>query len=163
MKLKAWWLNLTKREQQTLSIGSIVVGLFLIYELIWSPLSNGLENLRHSIISDQKILQWMQASDKHMQLLEKALEKHTLAPTVTLLGIMQKQIENSAFSKDAVVLQQVENNAVHLTLQKVDFDTFISWLIQLWQQQGILIKQINIVANGRVGLVNADIVFAINS
>ena len=52
--MKEWWMNLGLREKQSVSIGSLVVLLFILYEIIWSPISSHNDALRDEITHNQK-------------------------------------------------------------------------------------------------------------
>lgn len=158
--MNEWWMNLSLRERQTLSIGGFAVALFLIYALIWSPLSNKVDAMREQIVKEQKLLVWMKEADQRMQVLEKSSQntKPNNPSGLSLLTIMQKQINNSEFVSSLTQLRQVENDSVQLSFTNVSFDKLIAWLTKLWKQENIVIAQMTVNAGSAAGVVSVDLV-----
>ncbi len=156
--LKMWWTNLSLREKQMVSLGGIVVGMFLIYVLIWSPFTNHLEHLRNQISNQEKLLLWLQTTDKNIQLLTKPAPSQTTKSNVALLGVVQTHVNKNPVGNNISQLQQVDSETVQMRFQHVSFDTLIQWLTQLWQDTGLIISQSTITATGGVGDVDAEIV-----
>jgi general secretion pathway protein M len=155
--MKAWWLNLGAREKQTLIIGGICIGLFFLYELTWAPLANKVDHLRNQIRTDKTLVVWMQANDKRIQALSQAAHNAAPRTTASLLNIVQTEINKTPLAKNIAQLQQAENDAVELRLQKVDFDNLIAWLTQMSQEQELIISQALITASTTPGIVDADL------
>ncbi|MDR3478886.1 MAG: type II secretion system protein M [Gammaproteobacteria bacterium] len=155
--MKEWWLNLSSREKQTTAIGAILVILFLVYALIWSPLANSVETLRERIHHNQALLSWMQQSDKKIDALEKNQEITTRTPNSSLLNIVQTEINKTPFASNIVQLQQAENESIDLRLQKVSFDSLIKWLTAICRKEQLLITQLAITPGATPGIVDAEI------
>ena len=157
--MKEWWNNLSLRDKQMLSLGVAAIICFLIYGLLWAPLDNKVNRMRNQISTDQKLLIWMQETNQHIQESEKSLQKKGVTPSgVSILSIVQRQINKTPFVSSLSQLRQAENDAVQLTFNNVDFDKLIAWLTQLWQQQGLVITQISVIASTTPGLVSADLI-----
>lgn len=156
--MKEWWNNLALREKQMLTLGAFVIGILAVYVLLWSPIDNKVSTLRSQMVRNQELLSWMQDTDKQIQTYEKSSQQKPVRNTGSLLSIIQKQINRTAFVTALSQLHQVENDSVQLTFQKVDFDKLISWLIPLTQQQGIVITQMVATPSGTPGLVNIDLI-----
>lgn len=157
--MKEWWDNLSLRDKQMFSLGVIVVVLFLIYLLIWSPLNNKVNSLRTTLQHNQNLLAWMQSAEKQIQLYENTATKNsTEQNTVSLLTIVQNEINQSGIAKDLAQLHQAENDSVQITFQHVDFDALITWLTQLWQQHDITISQASVKKTDAQGVVSAEII-----
>jgi len=157
--MKEWWLNLNLREKQAVSLGATVMTLALLYGLIWSPLHNSVTALRDQIQHNQQLLSWMQTADQQIQ----AAEKMTQTPTAThnaasWLSIVQDNIKQSPLTKNLTQLVQADNDSVKLTFQQVDFDLLISWLTELWQQQGLVVTQLTITSGSIPGIVGAEFI-----
>lgn len=156
--IKEWWSNLADREKQTISIGSVIAAIFLFYALIWSPLANKVDDLRNQIRTNQKLLTWMQAADRRMQLVEKSAQQSATKTRGSLLGIVQNHVNKSPIAKEVSQLQQTDSESVQLRFQHVNFDVLIEWLTQIWQQQGLIVSQATITPNGAAGDVSAELV-----
>lgn len=155
--MKNWWLNLSLREKQTLSVGMALVSIFLIYEIIFSPLLNAVTSLRQKIHTDQTLLAFMQASDDRI----RTLQKNPLSPAHknagSLFSIVQDDISTNAIAKNISQLQQAENDSVQLRLQKVNFDEFIKWVTRACQEHQLIISQLSIIPGSDTGEVDVDL------
>lgn len=154
--MKDWWLNLSYREKQTTSLGAFVVVIFLIYALIWSPLSNGVNTLREKIRSNQSLLSFMQESDKRIQAL-KQNNVVSRSSTISLLNLVQTDINNTSLARGITQLQEMENDTVSLRLQKVSFDSLMKWLTVLCRDQLLTISQMSVTPSADPGIVNVDL------
>ncbi len=151
-----WWINLALREKKMLAAGTIIVILFLGYELLWSPLVNANANLRTRVLQNQTTLAWMREADQRMQVLQKTLQKKPL--TGSLLGVMQTTLNQSPLASAIVGLRQADNDAVEFSVKKFDFDQLMVFLTELWQKQGLLVSQITVMPGTGPGEVRADVV-----
>jgi type II secretory pathway component PulM len=157
--MKEWWIHLGLREKQILSLGGILVLLFLIYEILLAPIDHHNATLRDEITHDIKLLSWMQEADKHIQSTEKLLHKNSNTKnSAALLSTLQKDITQSPFASNLSQLSQAENNSVQITLQKVNFDALVTWLIDLWKKQGLTVTQLTATPNGLPGVVDTTII-----
>lgn len=156
--MKTWWLSLAPREKQTVSIGAALVGIFILYEITWAPLSHKVDSLRHQIYTDQKLLTWMQASDQRIQALGQQSTHQTQSrTTASLLNLIQTQINKTSMASSIAQLQQAENDTVELHLQKVSFDNLIAWLTIMTQEQQLSIVQATITPNSGTGIIDANL------
>jgi len=153
--MKDWWINLSAKEKQTVSIGSIVVGIFLVYQLIWLPIANSTEQLREKVLHNQALLSWMQESDKRIQLLENVQTPSAVAKS-SLLTTVQNALNKTTFASVVTQLQQSENNLVKLHFEKVNFDELVKWLTVLSQEK-IVIDQMTVIPSTTPGIVSAEL------
>jgi type II secretory pathway component PulM len=159
--MKEWWNNLGLREKQLLSLGGIFLILFLLYEIIWSPISTHNASLRSDIAHNQKLLIWMEEADGHIQSLQKMLQTTTSTmSSAALLSLLQKEVNQSPFANNLQQLNQAENNAVRITFQKINFDALITWLTAIWKKDNLTVKQITVAPNGSAGIVDVTIVLS---
>jgi general secretion pathway protein M len=155
--MKEWWVNLATREKQTVFLGGVLLTIFMLYEIIFSPLTGSVDNLRTKIQKNQSLLTWMQASDKHIQNLEKNPQIAAEKSSASLLSIVQDDINKNSISKYVTQLQQSENDTVDLRLQKVNFDNMIKWLAGICQTQHLTVTQLTATPAVAIGTVDAEI------
>lgn len=157
--MKEWWLNLSLREKQTVSLGAGVLAAILIYLILWAPLSYKVNQLRSTLQHSQQLLVWMQKTDQQIQTLQKISKKsHSFPTTASLLSLIQNQINQSPLAKNLSQLKQADNDTVQVSFQQIEFDKLISWLIQVWQQHGLILTQIAITPSGPPGIVTAEFI-----
>lgn len=154
--MKEWWNNLLLRDKQFVFLGSVIITIFLIYLIIWSPLNNRVATLRNNVQHNKNLLVWMQAADKQIQAYANIPQANKNA--ASLLSIVQNEINQSALSKDLTQLHQVENDSVQLSFRDVDFDRLITWLTQLWLQHNITVTHASIKKTDAQGIVSAEII-----
>ena len=158
--MKDRWNQLALRERQTLSVGGFFLCAFLIYILLWVPLTERTNLLRKQITANQNLLTWMQEADKRIQLLEKTTQEKPLTHTEgSLLSIVQKQINRTPLVSALTDLHQLETDSVQLTFQKVSFDQLMKWLIQITDQEGLVITQLTVTPGTTPGI--ADVVLVL--
>lgn len=156
--MKDWWMNLSLREKQTVALGTLLLGLFIIYEIMFAPLSSSVDNLRDKIHKNQTLLTWMQQSDKRIQFLEKAPpQTSSEKASASLLSIVQDDINKNPIAKSISQLQQADSDTIQLHLQNVSFDNTIKWLATLCQQQHLVINQLTIITGTTAGMVDAEL------
>lgn len=153
--MRDWWLNLSLRERQTLSVGGVFIVLFLLYEIIWSPLSDSVSALRTRVQQNGVLLAWMEQADQHMHALTKI---STTPSTASILSLVQTELKKSPFAQHVGQLRQGENNTVQMTLQKVNFDQLITWLTMLWKTNGLIATQVSIMPSAGAGIVSAEVI-----
>jgi len=159
MKLKEWWINLALREKQAVMAGSILLGLFIVYQWMWTPYLNHIASMREKITHDQKTLLWMQSADQAIQKVEsKSIAKNKPVSLVVFLSQMQKQIKQSGLGQFLTQLKQSGNESIEIHFQKVEFEKLIKFLTTVMKTYPVSISHLTLVAADSSGYVNADIV-----
>src|SRR5689334_22032161 len=113
--------------------------------------------MRTGIRHNQTLLVWMQESDQQMQTLEQHLQKQNSYTTASLLSLVQNQLNQSGLAKSVTQLKQADNNSVQISFQKVSFDELMKWLLQLWNEHGLLVTAVSITPTGVPGVVQGDV------
>lgn len=155
--MKTWWLNLSIREKQTVSLGAVSITAFLVYAILFAPLANSVDALRKKIHTNQTLLAWMQESNQRIATLEKTQTISAPKSSASLLSLIQTDINSQPFGKSVTALQQADNDSIQLRLQKISFDAFTKWLIAICQQHNLLITQMTAQPSGTPGIVDIDI------
>jgi len=158
--MKEWWRELAIREKQMIVLGSLVLIIILIYEIIWSPLHTANQNLRVKIQHQQNTLQYMQSADLQIQQLLKIMAQKNNKNVQTLLSTLQTAIKQSGFPQNVTQLRQAENDSVQIILSKVNFDQLIIFLNGLWQKQGLIVSQITVLPTHVPGEVSVDMMLS---
>lgn len=158
--MKAWWLNLNLREKQTVSLGGLALIIALLYFLIWAPLSNSVATFRDQIQHNQNLLAWMKTADTKIQAAEKMGQAPAMHSTGSHLSIVQNELKKSPLANNITQLVQADNDSVKLSFQRVDFDSLLSWLTELWQQQGFIVTQLTAKAVDAPGMVSAELILS---
>lgn len=154
--MKEWWTNLALREKQIVFFGGIFCFLLFFYILIWLPFTNHISNLRHKIQQNHKLLTWMQEASQQIFKLEKNSTHEKISAT-SILSLLQNEISKSPFAKHITKLRQADSSSVQFSLQKIDFDALITWLILLSKNDGLIVAVISLTPADKAGLVSGEI------
>jgi type II secretory pathway component PulM len=162
VKLKEWWSNLAIREQQALVTGALVLGVLVIYQVIWSPMVDHVAFLRHQIQTKENLLAWMQTTDKQIQQMQGRSQRgeKPLSPVVAL-SFLQKQIHQARLESQLSELRQVSADSLEMHFQKVEFVKFIRLLARVVSEQRLAIAQLLIRVESTPGIVTADVMFSV--
>ncbi len=159
--MKEWWNQLALREKQMLTVGGFFLCAFLIYILLWAPLTSRTESLRKQITTQQTLLSWMQEAEKRLVTLEKNPQTATSTRSEgSLLSVVQKQINRTTLVGALTDLHQLETDSIQLTFQKVSFDQLMKWLILITGQEGLVIKQLSVAPSATPGIADVTLVLS---
>lgn len=159
MNIKEKWQQLSLREKQAVSLGAVVVTIFIFYQAIWKPALDHLASLRSKIISDQKTLAFMRAADNALQKSEKLSSvKNQNSSVPGLLSQLKNQINAAGLEQSLTQLKQSANERVEIHFQKVEFDKLMALLIKIMKENPVTISQLSVLAIDAPGFVNADII-----
>ena len=156
-KINEWWIQLGLRERRMVLLGSVVLSVFIIYEWIWSPFLEYVNQMRNRMVTEQKTLNWMQAADKQIQKLGKSSQTKLNSP-VQLLSHIQKQINHAHLDSYLTLLKQDSKESVSIHFQRVEFESLMNLLIVMMKEKQIIISRLTLTAVDMPGYVNADIV-----
>lgn len=155
--MQQWWDNLALREKRIVIIGSILLGIFVIYQFIITPVHNGLNNMRKTVQQDQQLLQWMHNTSQKITALQGGSVNSKLIGTEALLTTIDQSVRSSAIATNLTSIQQNANNTVDVKFSSVSFDELTKWMIDIRQQYGIQAKQVLITRINNQGLVQASV------
>lgn len=162
IKLKEWWAPLAEREKYAVAIGGLFLSLLIVYEAIIAPFFAHLDELRTRIVAEQKLLVWMDATDKQLQKAEGKEVKHVkiLSPVI-LLSMVKQQVSHVNLSGELVQLKQASNESIEMHFQKVEFDKLVTLLMAISKAANVGVSQLSVSTDNTPGIVNADVVLKI--
>jgi len=153
------WQELASRERLLLMVLAAVLLVGLSYQMVWSPLSEAIDvekqrrtALQQSLLRIENIMQQLPAHS-----VEQPAATHddaNLSPLVALIDALLKQSE---LNIETVRIQALTTDIVELEFEKVAFDNLIPWLATLEQEQAVLVAEIILQQNEKIGMVKAKI------
>jgi general secretion pathway protein M len=146
--------SLSERDRRTLLIGGVVAALLLLYVII--QLDSSVSSAHKRILKKQADLTWMRSVAP-----EIAANSGFRAPTgqgQSLLVIVDQSAREAGLANTLAGSEPAGPGGLSVRLQKAPFDTLITWLARLGQQNGIRVDTASIESAGSPGLVNAAIV-----
>jgi general secretion pathway protein M len=146
--------SLSERDRRTLLIGGGVAVLLLLYVII--QLDSSVSSAHKRILKKQADLTWMRSVGP-----ELASHGGFRAPGgngQSLLVIVDRSARESGLASALAGSEPAGPGGLSVRLQKAPFNTLITWLDRLGQQNGIRVDTASIESAGSPGLVNAAIV-----
>src|SRR3990167_1640892 len=157
--LKDRWQQLSLREQKALRFSGLLIVIFMIYQFMWSPFLQQVAMMRERIKSDEKILAFMQQTDRAIKEEEsKITPNNRLSSPALLLSFLQKQIVQAGLQHNLGQLKQASHDTIEMHFQSVEFDKLMQLLLLVIKEQHLMITQMSAVTEGTPGIVNVDII-----
>lgn len=152
--MREWFATLNQREQLSLVLMGVVVALWLLYVVAWSPLAERRENLQLQNTAVAASLNRVDAMvSELMALRESGGANQNRRRNLTAL------ISQSTRSRDLSVsrLQPNSRGEIQVRLESAAFDDMLGWLHQMEYTEGLLVHEVSITQSGAVGRVNATV------
>lgn len=160
-EIKSWWIHLSTREHRILTAGGVLLILFLLYLIIIQPINTGLNNQINNIDAQKKLLSWMQTSVPELKALRKSGDTRQTIPAGGLLSSVEQSLKQSQLSEAVTALEknpdETSQESIQLKFDKVNFDRFMTWLINFWQTYDINISQISVTRTPAAGIVQISL------
>ncbi|TAK75185.1 MAG: type II secretion system protein M [Gammaproteobacteria bacterium] len=155
---KIWWFNLASRERQAVMWGGAMVGIFIVYQWIWTPLVDHVALLRNRIHADKATLVWMEAADEAIKKGERQGQKKQATSAVVMLSELQKEINQAGLGQSLAQLRQSGDDSIEMQFQKVEFDRLMKLLISVLKTKNATITQLSAIPDNVSGMVNAEVI-----
>lgn len=156
MTMRDWWENLLDRERRIVAVGSVIVGVLLIYALIWSPLSDAVADRKLQVESQRQLLIYLQqASAKISRLKASGISVDATVDSTGLLALVEQTLGSQQLNHYLKQVQQLQKNQIALTFEKVPFDKLMQWLQTLSTTHDIRVQ--NLSANRLAVIGTADV------
>ncbi len=132
--------------------------------LLWLYLNNEIHDLSNSIQRQKTLLAFMQKADLELRQTTarpQNIGKSAAIPSGSLTTSVQTAINQAQLGPRVVQLRQQENMTLQLSFRQADFDTLISLLSTLSDQNGIEVREARIQKSDKPDIVNADLVLGV--
>lgn len=153
--IKAWWEQLSLRDQRVLTIGVPVAMALLVYALIWSPLVSALHDRHEQMERAQNLFQFMRLSSAQMARYGQVTQASSLSGD--MLSIVESQLARKGLASRLKSVTEPTDNQVLLVFSHVPFDQLMSVLQQLWQHNGLKIKQFKALKSEAPGVADVTV------
>jgi general secretion pathway protein M len=151
-QLKAWWANLSDREQQLSLLSLVFLMLAVVYWGIWAPISNQLQESETQLRNAQQTLTWVQ--NKATVLVQAGVsQQKATAQQLTLT-----QIVNSSARQYGVEFSRVmnKNQEIEVWISDIEFDQLLRWLTALENQYSVSVSRADFVKLDQVGHIKVN-------
>lgn len=161
--IKNWWGGLLDRERHMLTVGGILVGIFLIYAAIWSPLSNAVQDKKTEVVTQRKLLRYLQHASSTISELKTEGIHVSAASNADLLSLAEQTLSQQDLSHFLKQVQQPTQNQIALTFENAPFDKLMQWVQTLATQQGVRVTQLSAQRLPMIGTANVKMTLAVGA
>lgn len=151
--MKEWFTQLNQREQMSLFILGLVVGLYLLFMLVLSPLASKRDALA---VQNTAIAGSLGRVDA---MVSELLQLRDGGSSVNNRRNLTSLINQSTSRMDLPVsrLQPSSRGDIQVRLENAAFDDVLEWLYEMEYREGLLVHEVSITQAGSVGRVNATV------
>ena len=166
--LKSKWQNAPANDRRIYILLAVVISLAFIYAFIWLPSSHARLRLAQEIVEKQSQLQQMQAQVAQVKALQSAIKlSHSNAQGLQTALESSAKLHGMTSQINKIQLNEASTasviSAANISLPKVNFDSWISWVNALQAEHQIRVLNAHIAALGNSGMVQVDATFSAQS
>jgi general secretion pathway protein M len=144
---------LSPRERRLVIVTGVVAALVLVFGIV-IPLDRSVSHAQQRLAKKHADLSWMQSVTPELQ-----TAAPPPAPTgESLLVIIDRSARESGLASALSGSEPGGPKNLSVRLEKAPFDTLVTWLARLAQQNGVTVDSATIERSGAPGTVNAAIV-----
>jgi general secretion pathway protein M len=151
--MKEWFSQLNQREQLSLLALGLVLALYLLYILLWSPLHDMRESLQQQ---NRVVAGSLQRVDAMVSELLHLRESGAQAGSRRNLTSLINQ-STSRLQLQVTRLQPNSRGEIQVRLENAAFDDVLRWLHQIEYREGLLVREVSITQAGSTGRVNLTV------
>ncbi len=152
--MKDWFARFDQREQLSLLALAAVVGLYLLYIMLWNPLAGKREDLLEQNIRVAASLERVDALvSEVMHLRETGAGENRPRRNLTALV-------NQSTSQAGLQVSRLQPNSrgeIQVRLENAVFDDLLTWLQDMEHSRGLLVREVSVTGSGAAGRINATV------
>ena len=149
--MKEWFRRLSQREQGYLLLAGVAVLVYLLHQVLWSPLSALRDDLGAGNQRAAASLERVREMSAQLQQLQSGG-----APRNRNLS----QLINSSTARHGITPTRIQSGAggsMQIRFEAVNFAALLRWLNQVERLEGLVFRNASISQGSRDGLVDASI------
>jgi len=146
-----WYLGREPGERPVIAGLAALLVLLLLWLLIWKPTSDWRDLAVNRYQNAQDLMDYMQANETAARARKSSSTgaQRSLLPVITRTANVQGLRLNR--------IQPEADGAVSVVVQAQAFNTVLSWLNALQENNNVTVQRISVDAEGQPGIVNAQI------
>ncbi len=145
--MKTWWQQLNMREQRLVMAMSAVIGVFVLYGLIWQPLNESIATTKTKVERQQALLAWVEEST---QLYQQAKRNGGKSTGASLSSIVNR---TSRANNITITRMQPQGDDLQVWIDEISFNQLLAWLEQLATRDNLQVKNIDLSLADQQGVV----------
>lgn len=151
--MKAWFTHLNQREQMSVFLLGLAVGLYLLLMFVWSPLADKRDALQ---VQNSAIAGSLSRVDA---MVSELLQLRNSGASVNTRRNLTSLINQSTSRRELPVsrLQPSSRGDIQVRLENAAFDDVLEWLHEMEYREGLLVREVSVTQAGSLGRVNATV------
>ena len=153
-----YFKTLTQSERTALIIASIFVIIFLIYQLVFSPLQNAIDKKQQLLNNKTQTLHWLQVNSVEYLRLNKnkprQTKTHSGESLLTIIDQTTVKLDVRSFIRR---IDPEGKNQVQIWFERINFDDLIHLLNILQRNNNIRVVSLAVNRQTELALVDARI------
>lgn len=145
--MKIWWQQLNIREQRLIMVMSAVVGVFIVYGLMWQPLNKNITQSKLKVERQQDLLVWVKENTKRYQ---EAKRNGRSSSGASLSSIVNR---TSRLNNITITRMQPQGDDLQVWIDEISFNQLLAWLEQLASRENLQVKNIDLSLADQQGVV----------
>lgn len=155
---KEWWNQASSRDQLMILVCGVIVGIWLVYMLVLSPVKN---------MAKEQLAQResQKAALGRVKTLAAQVKASRSKSTNKRGGRSIENIVESSISKNKMRVSSFDasgKSGIRVRFEIVKFDNLLSWLNELEISQGLRIKDLSVASASEPGTVSANVLIQRN-
>ena len=153
------WQQLNHRERYCLLWGGVCLGLYLAY-VAYASLAHAVMANTQRLFEKKETLAWIKQAEVQFS------SKHTGSEILDKskgLTVLSQQLKAASFHTFAYQLQQLNDDELQLSFDKVPYQACLTWLESMCKKYNITIKEFYMDRTDTQGLVKWSVIIALNA
>ncbi|MFT5788586.1 MAG: general secretion pathway protein M [Shewanella sp.] len=147
--IKVWWAGLVLREKQMVSACGVVLVLGILYWGIWTPIANAESNAQRNLEGQLSTLNYVKQTANRIEGLKQTSQGSAFT------GSLSATVNQTAGSFGLTITRmQPQGNKIQVWMDEVPFETLLSYLYELVQNQGLSLESLDLAESDTPGFVN---------
>ena len=147
-KLKAYYVQLSDREQRLVLLSAVLLVIAVFYWGFWSPLSQSVERGQTALSSQQELLLWVQKNANRAKQLQGSVGQNA-----RFTGSLAQEVNQSASRLNITISRmQPQGDELQVWVDQVPFNDVLSWL-QSMETKGVVILDVDVAETSAPGQI----------
>jgi general secretion pathway protein M len=153
IRIRELWGTLAARERRIVAMGMLLLGVTVLYLLLWLPLQQELSRLRAGVPEGQAQLARMRQQAAIVQPIRNRAA--SIPAPGTLVSVIDQSATGRGLRKQITKLEADGSNGVQVTAEAINFNSLIAWLADLRETHSLITDNLSVDAHTTPGTVNA--------
>lgn len=156
--MRAYWQQLNEREQTIVMFAGVGLSVYLLYALVFAPLSEAVTQAQMNWHSKTNTLSWLRRAQQNYN----PSQKPQRVAASNLLSILTAVLKQTSFHHFPYQLAQTTSGEIQLNFEEVPYNAFTVWLRNQTARYTLTIKNMEVTKTPVPGVVKVSVVFAVS-